>query len=397
MSLGDSRPHVLMCWFNDDWGRFGRTYENVARGLAKDSRVARVVCLLPAAWTAQRNWQWPLVLREHHAKLTAVTLRTHCAPGNLRPHRARRLLNRDLIDGMPRLIARVFGFDASNTLLWLFPPHQLAARLDASIRRRFTVTHIIDNNTLLTSRDETKRNWVDSQYRQTAQAADLVYVNSQLNLDYFSKLNPSTLLFSNAVDPAFFGKPRRAGSSINVGYLGWISERTDVSILEHIARAKPEWQIHIAAPETPEATSRLSTLSGLANVLWQKDVDQSAAPAFLAKLDVCVMPHVDNPYSRSMNPLKLFQYLASGRPVVTTKVAGTEPFAEHLTFAETGADFVATIEDLLKRDTLEMAQRRIDAVAGETWDVRVRSMLDPILERWQASSNSLPVTLRSNC
>ena len=51
MPREDSRPHVLMSWFMDDWGRFGRAYEQIATHLAQSEEIARVLCLLPADWT----------------------------------------------------------------------------------------------------------------------------------------------------------------------------------------------------------------------------------------------------------------------------------------------------------------------------------------------------------
>jgi glycosyltransferase involved in cell wall biosynthesis len=393
MPRRDSRPHVLMSWFMDDWGRFGRAYEQIATHLARSDEIARVVCLLPADWKPMTGWQLPLLVREHRWKLTAITLRPHCVPGRIASYRLRRALNHWLPQKLPLALSRTLGFSADNTLLWLFPPHALAEQLQRTIASRATLVHVIDNNALVATNGSEESDRISSHYHRLAQAADWVYVNSESNREIFSGLNRNTYHFGNAVDPVFFGTPRVRSGTVNVGYLGWITERTDVRVLEHIAAARPDWQMRIAAPATVQARHRLRTLSARRNVVWTTDVERASAPRFLANLDVCLMPHVDCAYSKSMHPLKLLQYLASGRPVITTGVAGVEPWLEHVRIASDGAGFVRAIEEALANDTPNAAQRRIEAVMGETWEIRVRSMLEPVLAGWAEKASSRRVSV----
>jgi glycosyltransferase involved in cell wall biosynthesis len=382
--MTDRRPHVVMSWFMDDWGRFGRAYEQIAIQLARSDKIARVLCLLPADWKPMTGWQSPLMVRDHRAKLSAITLRPHCAPGVIRPYRLRRALNRTLPDGLPKLLARMLGFSPENTLLWLFPPHELAERLAATIRRRATIVHVTDNNALVETRTDEYRQGVANQYQRLARVADWVYVNSEFNRELFSRFNANTHYFANAVDPAFFGTPRAPSGTVKVGYLGWVTPRTDVAILEQIAAARPEWRMLIAAPATPQAREILRGLCARPNVVWKTDVVKSTAPDFLADLDVCLMPHVESPYSTSMHPLKLLQYLASSRPIVTTGVAGVRQWTEHVRIASDGPGFIQAIEETLARDTPSAALRRVEAVRHETWEIRVRAMLEPLLQGWEA-------------
>jgi glycosyltransferase involved in cell wall biosynthesis len=394
MPRRDDRPHVLMSWFMDDWGRFGRAYEHIAAHLAQSDRIARVLCLLPADWTPMTAWRLPLLVREHRRKLTAIALRPHCAPGYIRPYVLRRALNHRLPRNLPGLIARMLGFSAENTLLWLFPPHRLAEQLHASIPHRAMVAHMIDNNALLTGRSADYRTEAADQYLRLAGAADWVYVNSESNRIRFAVINRHTYHFDNGVDPAFFGTPRFPSSTVRVGYLGWVTERTDVGILEHIAAARPQWQLLIASPATPRACELLRAIRHRRNVVWRTDVDRNTAPDFLASLDVCLMPHANSPYSESMHPLKLLQYLASGRPVVSTGVAGVGDWLDHVRIAADGPGFVRAIEGTLVSDTPAAGQGRIDAVKAQTWDLRVSSMLEPILAGWAESrSGRLPEQL----
>jgi glycosyltransferase involved in cell wall biosynthesis len=109
----------------------------------------------------------------------------------------------------------------------------------------------------------------------------------------------------------------------------------------------------------------------------------AALPAFLQTLDVCVIPHRDTAYSKSMSPLKLFQYLASGRPVVSTAIAGIDTFSDLLRVARDEAEFIAAIDDALENDTAEHSARRIERASQETWEPRLRGMFDIFSTRWR--------------
>ena len=156
-------------------------------------------------------------------------------------------------------------------------------------------------------------------------------------------------------------------------------ERTDLDLLSLIARQRPDWKLTLVGPQYPENILKESELLSLPNVDYLGSLPQEKVPDFLQTLDVCLMPHRDNEYSRSMGPLKLYQYLASGKPVVTTNVAGLDKVREHLYIASEYAEYIKCISDALDSDSPELAAKRIEAASRETWDIRVREMFNVVL------------------
>ena len=75
-----------------------------------------------------------------------------------------------------------------------------------------------------------------------------------------------------------------------------------------------------------------------------------------------------------MSPLKLYQYLASGRPIVSSDIAGFERFKEYIYVADSYDNFIGRIEDALDNDTIESSGMRIELAKKETWDTRVRDI-----------------------
>jgi len=92
------------------------------------------------------------------------------------------------------------------------------------------------------------------------------------------------------------------------------------------------------------------------------------------------MPHKDNDYSRSMSPLKMFQYLASGRPIVSTKVAGIERWKDLVMLSASYDAFVRNIDMTFETDNLEKSAIRINAAKAENWNHRVDCMMNKLME-----------------
>jgi glycosyltransferase involved in cell wall biosynthesis len=395
--MSDPRPHVLMFWFMDDWGRYGRTYEQIARELASRDEIARVVCVFPKTWIPPTDIRLPLSIHQWSRKLVALTPQPHVLPSGFRPWRLRKWANDHLPARSLLSLLNVFGYRQDNTMLWLFPPHPYIEELRELIPHRYQLMHVIDNNSLLVMGEKEVKSFAQQQYRSLANHSNRIYVNSVLNEKIFGALHPRVSLFENAVAPSFFGKPRLCRSNPVLAYLGWVTERTDVAILEHLADYRQDWRIHLAAPDNEEAHRYLNKLLRRPNVSWFRDLPQWQAPEFLSEADICLMPHQDTRYSRSMSPLKFYQFLASGRPVVSTPVAGIERWVKHIYMASGPKEFAAAVEKALLEDTQAAAQARIEAMRNETWAIRVDAMLIPLMRDWYGSITDPVSRTMHNC
>lgn len=375
---GATPVNILLFWFHDDWGRYGRTYEKIASSLAGLPEVGQVVCMFPpeivdgpgaAVELHERRLSPKLALlteriRAHDARLVGRVFR------NVQRWRSRRLLG-DYLRGR--------GFTARNTILWMFPPHPYVDRIRRVVPHRLVVTHVIDNFKHFDT-SHPLYHFAMKQYPRIGRWSDIIFTNSEPNRVEFSTAGIPCYRFAQAVDECFLAPasdlPHRiTGARPRLGYLGFIMERTDLDLLAAVAARRPDWDVVLAGPEYPRGYVSESGLLALPNVRWLGEVPNREAPAFLQSLDVCLIPHRDTKYSRSMQPLKLYQYLGSGRPVVSTPVGGLEDVIDHVQVARDAAGFVARIQDRLDNDSIAQSVARIGAVRKETWDIRAREML----------------------
>jgi glycosyltransferase involved in cell wall biosynthesis len=377
--------NVLLFWFYDDWGRFGRTYEKVASSLARLPEVDQVVCAFPPETAGAAGGNAGLRERRLSPRLTLLTERVRPPEAGLL---GRVLRSPRWPSGRPlRAYLGARGFTARNTILWCFPPHPYIDRLRRAVPHRQLVTHVVDNFTHFDRTHDLYR-FAHEQYPRIAGWSDVIFTNSAANHAEFRAADVPCHRVGQGVDEAFLATAselpcRRGGARPRVGYLGFIMARTDLALLAGVAAGRPDWDLVLAGPEYPPGQLAASGLLALPNVRWMGELPNREAPAFLQSLDVCVIPHRDTPYARSMRPLKLYQYLGSGRPVVSTPVDGLEEVAGHVHVAHDAAGFIGGIEHALAHDSLARAMARIDAVRKETWDVRTQEMLGIALQAWR--------------
>jgi glycosyltransferase involved in cell wall biosynthesis len=125
---------------------------------------------------------------------------------------------------------------------------------------------------------------------------------------------------------------------------------------------------------------QVAALEALGNVhfLGARPFDQLVP--YLRGFDVCMLPHAISPLTRSMDPIKLYDYLTTGKPIVSTPVAGTERFLDVLYLADNAADFVTCIDDALAENG-QLAERRLAYAWQNTWAQRACQM-------WQVMSQN---------
>ena len=224
------------------------------------------------------------------------------------------------------------------------------------------------------------------------QVADLVFTGGQSLYEAKRERHPGVHAFPSSIDAQHFGRARRplpepadqAGiPQPRLGYFGVIDERIDLDILTAVADARPDWQIVMVGPVVkidPETLPRRDNL----HYLGMKHYDD--LPAYLAGWDVALMPFARNESTRFISPTKTPEYLAGGRPVVSTPIRDVvRPYGESglVGIADQPGDFVALAERALARHRDAAAREawlhQVDEfLAGNSWTRTWRQMADLI-------------------
>jgi len=116
------------------------------------------------------------------------------------------------------------------------------------------------------------------------------------------------------------------------------------------------------------------------NVHFVGPMDRERLAGWLLAMDACIMPHRRDGLTASMDPLKLYEYLAAGRPVVSTIQSPNPALQPQVKVAGDANEFAAALEDELRSDSPERQARRRAAVEGHAWPQRIDFLLTLIDE-----------------
>ena len=242
------------------------------------------------------------------------------------------------------------------------------------------------------------RERLEREERVIADHADLVVVTAETLLAAKRGLHANIILVPNGVDEGTLEEGRRAGGDVPrelvearrpvFGYLGGITEKLDLELLEKIARSLEESSTGTLALVGPvnvasaDAQGRIERLRASPAVLFTGKKEAREVPAFLRGFDVGLIPYAPGEQSRAIDPLKLYEYLAFGLPVVAADIPSMRPHAAVVRIAADHATFLARLgEAALERDGALAARRR--AIAAENgWERRadqISSALESVL------------------
>lgn len=228
-------------------------------------------------------------------------------------------------------------------------------------------------------------------YNIIDQKADLIFTVSQDLIKLFPT-NKNVHWISNGVDVAFFqntnvkcqiSMPHRqvAEEATNVkkiphpiiGYVGIIQNRVDLDLIKYLAEQNPDKSIVLIGSIWPDAN--IEKIKNLKNIYLLGHKSYQELPRYIHQFDVAIIPHKINQFTRSMNPLKLYEYLACGKLVVTTPVAGIEEFRDLIYITSTKEEFNSKIQSALQENNKEFEIKRIKSVKKYSWDSRIDQML----------------------
>jgi len=215
------------------------------------------------------------------------------------------------------------------------------------------------------------------------QSANIIFVVSKMLYKSKKIVNHNVYLMPNGVDMNYFTNSK--GNSNNsmelasmqhpiIGYVGIISDRINFDILEYIAVNKTEWSIAIIGPIEKVVFDKVNSLKDHSNIFFLGEKPHLELPYYLNEMDVCIIPHLSNEKTMNMDPIKLHEYLAIGKPVISTPIGGVERFTDVVEVAETKAVFLNCIEFAIKNDNEQLVMKRTVVASNNSWNKRVEEI-----------------------
>ena len=397
------RKMVKLLYFSgNEWGNMGRRKPRLAHEFARQADVASVLYVEPPVATSVldlargRFGAGPLAQsrrahvstllgrpRQVEEKVWVYTGSTKTIPlTRLKVVRRlsglRRLNERLYYAGIRRALRRLPG---ERLIVWLSHPLHAGA-LRAFPRRALTCYDWTDDWAafdILPVEDPAE---IIALNDHILRQVDLVFAVSAELERRASAVNAHAHRAPNATDPEKLGGAATDGPVASelaglprpvIGYVGQIADKIDYDLIGQVARARPAWSFVFVGPVWSSKRERVATLKSLGNVHFLGARPFGRLVSYLRGFDVCALPHAISPLTRSMDPIKLYDYLATGKPVVSTPVAGVERFADVVRIANGPAAFVAALEAALGENGA-LTGRRLAYAQANTWTTRAAQM-----------------------
>jgi glycosyltransferase involved in cell wall biosynthesis len=290
-----------------------------------------------------------------------------------------RALNRAVLSLTLTRALRSLGFE--RPLLWTYNP--LTTRLLDLSAFDGVVYHCVDD---IGAQPGMPTTLLRQAERELAERAQIVFATAPRLAEMQSRVNPNTHFLPNVADFAHFSRALDDATQVpadmasirgpRLGFIGAISGyKVDFALVRAIAQRRPDWAIVlIGRIGEGEPGTDTTLLHGLPNLHLLGPRPYASLPAYLRGVDVAMLPSRTNDYTASMFPMKFFEYLAAGRPVVSTDLPAIRPFRDVVAIATSADSFVHAATRVLAGDAPSL-ESRLALAREHTWDARTDKML----------------------
>lgn len=266
--------------------------------------------------------------------------------------------------------------DPGRAIAWLrYPTPELVDVLD-EIDPALVIYESVDDHTLSPGLGRL-RALVERTERRLLDRAGLVFAWSQPIQERLAAHHRNVVAAPPALDLEHFSRAAEVGEPEPrlAAYTGSIDFRFDAELVAAVARQLGDWRFVLTGPSAPELREGLSRV---ANVELAGAREASEIPGILGRASVCLMPYRHDSFTDTLFPIKLVEYLAAGRPVVSTPLAAVREFSEVVTVAEGAQRFAEAIESAAANDSPEARARRVARAQPYSWPRRIDEMRDAI-------------------
>lgn len=223
-----------------------------------------------------------------------------------------------------------------------------------------------------------------------AAARTAAAVSPELAAKYGSLYRRTVHVLKNGVDTEHFGRAASAPPAPELAglprpvllYTGSINSWVDLELLVHLAESLPEASLVLVGHYYRGTVDEhlWEKLLAHPHVRWLGAKPYTRLPEYLAGADALLLPRTYAEHSRASDPLKLYEYLASGKPVVSTELPAAAAFGEYIYTAAGPGDFPAAVRRALHSHTPQKAALQAKAAQNHSWRARWEELLLLVVE-----------------
>lgn len=286
----------------------------------------------------------------------------------------------------------VQDLNMANKVLFLWNP--LSTGVIGNLEEKLIVFDALDNWTKHPEMKD-RKGWIKKGYEIIKEKADIIFTNSEETQKLLENSKTHPILISNGVDAEFFQQIKEnIPEDIKtiprpiIGYAGKIAKRIDVNLLSFLASNLAQMSFVLIGQFLDKKW--VAPLFKFKNIHFLGDKHYTQLPYYLKSFDICIIPHNIKSLESGGDPIKLYEYLAVGKPVVTTHIGGVDVFKDVITIANTKEEFLEGIIYWLKKikENKTLSENLRNSLTEScSWGYKADTMINCILERINKKCN----------
>lgn len=285
---------------------------------------------------------------------------------------------------------------SDKMVIWQYWPHQTATIEHITCEKTIRIMDCIDHLTTFSQYDG-----IEKDFNRSLSSADIVLATSKRILDDVQRFRPDTLLVPNAVNVDDFQKNvllelqddekeiikqlqkiKSTGKKI-IGYYGALADWVDFEIISKISSIESMWSFIFIGQKYPELA-----LPRAENIHYFKRVRYESLPHIVSYFDVAILPFKINDITKSTSPVKIFEYMAALKPIVSTALPEIKQYP-FIYIANNTDEFMQHIKMCLDEKNDDLMQKMIECSLQNTWQQRVEVVLRGLLSCDKLNNDSL--------
>lgn len=299
--------------------------------------------------------------------------------------------NQCLIIKQTHKILYKYNYNEYQKVVLLYHPYQI--KYAKIFNENITIYECYDDYSASIVIPDLIKNIIDIFENKLTRISEMIIVTSKQLLENKFHNNSKVFHHPNGVDVDYFHLDRSMNHNSNnsvIGVLGEITEKTDIDLLLDLARLRSDLIFYIIGKnklKNKNDSLLFNILIGLDNVKYFGWVSSDQLMGICQSFDAALIPYkIGNKLAMKAFPNKLFEYLAMGLPVVSTKISELFNYSDLVEFANDAEGFGIAISKLIRTDNFEKIEKRREIAQQNSWRSRQLLINDRVLNLLNKSS-----------
>jgi glycosyltransferase involved in cell wall biosynthesis len=410
---GGAPYDIVVFWKHNDSGIYGRRQDMVVKYLARSEKVNQIIHFdapVDLRWI-RRNLK-PQESQANHARLLALQTLGRLRGTERQPkvksytylHRAdsgngNRSLGSALLPPADRYadwissVLRRNGVGRRTTVFWAYPRLFGFPEIADALAPDVIVSDVVDDDRTWVDPGSDHYQTITHNYREILQRSHIVLASNESAREAMKLFAPEIHLMPNGCEypapPTSGAVPRelRGMRGPIIGYVGNLSSRIDIPLLERLVTAHPEWNLVLIG--SAHLDQQILGLQRYPNVHVLGVKPYEKAQQYIKAFNVAIIPHLDDRMTRAMHPLKAFVYATHNVPIVSTDIANLGELREFMHIGKDSSEFIWRVELALASGKPKSLPAGLDAALSQNSWARRTEVAFGLLDA-HVSSSSLP-------